>query len=347
MTKITTSNPIEILRVGSFTDIRDREVLVTASDLAEMAANYDAINEPAPAVVGHPKTDDPAYGWAGKLSVVGDKLVAELAEVEPEFKALVDAGRFKRVSASFYTKADPNSPKPGQYYLKHIGFLGAKAPAVRGLKPVVQLSEGGDDAVTVEGDFAEIALSEPRDKLPPEKSPSQKEPVVAVKKTEDDPDVIALAEREAAISARETALDQRVADLQTKEAAIALAAAEAREVDAVAFAEGLVERMILPPAQKGRLVFVLKALGQADSAVCFGEGDDAEPADAAFKALFAGAVPPIALGEFARADKLPKSAITDPVELGEAASAYADEMRRKGVNISAIDAVAHIKKENL
>jgi hypothetical protein len=44
------------------------------------------------------------------------------------------AGYFKKCSSSFYTPDSPSNPKPGVYYLRHVGFLGAAAPAVKGLR---------------------------------------------------------------------------------------------------------------------------------------------------------------------------------------------------------------------
>ena len=56
---------------------------------------------------------------------------------------MVQAGRFKKRSASFYPPQAPNNPTPGKWYLRHVAFLGAQPPAVAGLKDI-QFSE--DDA---------------------------------------------------------------------------------------------------------------------------------------------------------------------------------------------------------
>jgi len=88
----------------------------------------------APFVVGHPKADAPAYGWAKKLSVIDGHLVAEPHQVNQEFAELVNTGAFKKVSLALYAPDDPNNPKPGGYYVRHIGFLGAQPPAIKGLK---------------------------------------------------------------------------------------------------------------------------------------------------------------------------------------------------------------------
>lgn len=103
-------------------------------DLAASAAAYDPKLHQAPIVVGHPKTDDPAYGWVAGLSVDQDGLQASPEQVDPDFAEMVKAGRFKKISASFYLPDSPANPVPGVYYLRHVGFLGAQAPAVKGLK---------------------------------------------------------------------------------------------------------------------------------------------------------------------------------------------------------------------
>ncbi|MFV2030789.1 2-oxoacid:acceptor oxidoreductase, partial [Neisseria sp. S1] len=49
---------------------------------------------------------------------------------------LVKAGRYKKVSASFYPPGSPSNPVPGKWYVRHVGFLGAHPPAVKGLAPI-------------------------------------------------------------------------------------------------------------------------------------------------------------------------------------------------------------------
>ncbi|WP_345195520.1 hypothetical protein, partial [Kistimonas scapharcae] len=63
-------------------------------------------------------------------------LQAEPQQVDTDFETLVKEGRYKKVSASFYTPESPSNPVPGVYYLRHVGFLGAQPPALKGLKPV-------------------------------------------------------------------------------------------------------------------------------------------------------------------------------------------------------------------
>lgn len=107
----------------------------SAADLAATAAAYNPTLARAPLVVGHPKTDDPAQGWAAGLSAGSQGLYAQVEQLDPAFAEAVRAGRYAAVSAKFYRPDDANNPAPGVWYLRHIGFLGAMPPAVKGLEP--------------------------------------------------------------------------------------------------------------------------------------------------------------------------------------------------------------------
>ena len=127
---------IAILRPGSFTSTEGVRVSFSHADLAQIASSYNADRDPAPIVVGHPKINDPAFGWIGSLSMEGDTLVAVPSEVAPSFAEAVQAGHYRKVSAQLYQPGDPNSPAPTGWYLRHVGFLGAAAPAIKGLGTV-------------------------------------------------------------------------------------------------------------------------------------------------------------------------------------------------------------------
>lgn len=126
---------IEIFRAGTHTPSSGDPITFAASDLAATAGGYDPGKSEAPVVVGHPATDGPAYAWVSGLQMEGDRLVARLDQIDPQFAEMVRAGRFKHVSAAFYPPAHARNPVPGTYYLRHVGFLGAMPPAVAGLKP--------------------------------------------------------------------------------------------------------------------------------------------------------------------------------------------------------------------
>lgn len=140
------SKRLHVFRAGTHTPMSGEAMTFSAADVAELASSYDPAVLEAPLVVGHPRTDDPAYGWVGKAFANGDDLEVEPANVEPAFAEMVNAGRFRRISIALFPREHPGNPKPGSLYLKHIGFLGAQAPAVKGLRPA---QFAADDAVRV------------------------------------------------------------------------------------------------------------------------------------------------------------------------------------------------------
>lgn len=129
-------NEIEIFASGTHTSSNGVTLNISNSDLDAIAQSYSPQTFEAPAVVGHPRDNSPAYGWVESVRRQGGKLLAKLAQVDPEFEESVKAGRFKKISASFYSPDSSANPKPGNYYLRHVGFLGGMAPAVKGLKSV-------------------------------------------------------------------------------------------------------------------------------------------------------------------------------------------------------------------
>jgi hypothetical protein len=106
----------------------------TEDIIQKIVNSYNVSVHEAPIVIGHPKIDDPAYGWVSSLSTNDfGEIEAEIDQVEPAFAELVNAGRFKKVSASFYNPDSEINPVKGTYYLRHVGFLGATPPAIKGL----------------------------------------------------------------------------------------------------------------------------------------------------------------------------------------------------------------------
>ena len=127
---------IEIFRAGRRV-ARDGAVAdMSEADIAAAAQAYDPSASEAPVVVGHPADNCPAYGWVKRLRAEGPALLAELDQVDPMFAGLVNDGRYKKISASFYSPLSAENPRPGVWYLRHVGFLGAQPPAVKGLRPV-------------------------------------------------------------------------------------------------------------------------------------------------------------------------------------------------------------------
>lgn len=136
---------LQIFKAGTHVAEDGRTLTFSEADVQQIADSYDPALHEAPIVVGHPKTDDPAYGWSKVLQAKDGLLMAEPHEVDPAFAELVNNGRFKKISASIFMPDSPGNPTPGKYYLRHIGFLGAQPPAVKGLKSA-SFAEGDDAA---------------------------------------------------------------------------------------------------------------------------------------------------------------------------------------------------------
>lgn len=117
---------IEVFRTGTHTDSKGVVRTYTEADLDGIATKYDPLKHEAPVVVGHPKDNSPAFGWAEKLERRGEKLVAKLKQVVPEFQKAVSLGLYKKRSISLYPDGT----------LRHIGFLGAEPPAVKALADI-------------------------------------------------------------------------------------------------------------------------------------------------------------------------------------------------------------------
>lgn len=144
---------IEIFKTGTHTSMQGVTLDFSEDKLGAACAAYDPALHEAPLVVGHPKGNAPAYGWVKGMDLRGTSVVADCDQVNPDFAELVKSGAFKKVSASWYAPGNPANPKPGAYYLRHVGFLGAQPPSIKGLK-AVDFAEDDGEVITVE--FGEI-----------------------------------------------------------------------------------------------------------------------------------------------------------------------------------------------
>lgn len=140
---------LHIFRAGRHTPKSGGKLDFSEADLAGIAASYDPARHEAPIVVGHPRHDRPAYGWIKSLKATAEGLEAEPSQVDPAFSEIVNDGRYKKISASFFAPTSPANPTPGKWYLRHVGFLGAAAPAVPGLRSA-SFSENPEGVVEFE-----------------------------------------------------------------------------------------------------------------------------------------------------------------------------------------------------
>lgn len=386
-TAAPTLNPIEIFRPGRHKASSGVAVSFSEPDLAQAARVYDPALHRAPLVVGHPKTDDVAYGHVAGLafSDATQRLVAEPAEVEPAFADLVASGRLLAVSASFYTPASPNNPVPGSYYLRHVGFLGAEAPAVKGLKrPTVSFAEA-EDGVVEFGDWADSAsaglfrglrdwligkfgLDEADKALPSWTVQSLADeaarPDIPVSSTganamngglsyqEGAPVTTVTQEQLAAQAAQlasdRAALDARQAQLDERDRAATHAT---RLAEFGEFTAGLVTAGQLLPVHQAGLVAVMASLPDAQ-VVEFAEGGATvnKPSLQVLKDFLSKLPKQVDFTERAGGDKQPPGAagqvdFNDPMSISAAAVAYMAEQSKAGHEVPHHEAVAHVMRQ--
>lgn len=140
---------INIFKPGKHTDSHGHTLDFSEDKLSAAASAYDPQLHEAPIVIGHPKDNHPAYGWVASLEFAEGALDAIPHQLNADFEEMVASGAFKKVSASFYLPDAPNNPKPGTLYLRHVGFLGAQPPAIKGLK-AVEFSEAEEGVIEFE-----------------------------------------------------------------------------------------------------------------------------------------------------------------------------------------------------
>ncbi|WP_290654473.1 hypothetical protein [Idiomarina sp.] len=143
---------INIFKTGTHTSSNGATLDFSEDKLQGSAESYSPSVHEAPIVIGHPKDNGPAYGWIKSVEFAEGNLDAIPDQVNEDFAEMVKSGAFKKVSASFYLPDAPNNPSPGNLYLRHVGFLGAQPPAIKGLAPV-DFAESEEGVVEFEEDW--------------------------------------------------------------------------------------------------------------------------------------------------------------------------------------------------
>ncbi|TCT37435.1 hypothetical protein [Martelella mediterranea] len=292
MTNESTQARIEVFRSGTFTPMNGDPITYSASDLSAIADSYDRETAPAPVVVGHPTTDAPAYGWIDSFDydASADRLFANLSDIDPDFSTAVKAGRYKKVSLSFFRPDSEANPQKGTWYPRHVGFLGGAAPAVSGLKNV-QFGNTGS-TVTFSADFGERGFEETanilrglRDFIIEKFSLEEADKAIPTWRIDwldeieiDKPGRPAFAaptpERTPSVTTKnDPAFAEREAKLAAREDAISKSERKMAHDGHVAFAEKLVADQKLIPAAKDKLVAILDALPD-EASVSFAEGEE-------------------------------------------------------------------------
>ncbi len=231
--------------MGQHTDTSGQSLNATADFIRAVVDSYNPKNHEAPAVIGHPQNNHPAYGWVESLSFDETKgvLYATFKQLEEKFVKLLKAGRFKKRSASFYPPDHPANPTKGKPYLRHVGFLGAQPPAIKGL------ADFSDDKDCPTYEFSEIHDSH---LLKGQNMPEQT--------THDNSRELSFAEREAELQAREDAIIERENALKQE-----------KQQGFYTFTESLLRAGKITPAERDPIISVLIDADDANSTFNFTE----------------------------------------------------------------------------
>ncbi|PEH03499.1 peptidase, partial [Lactobacillus sp. UMNPBX5] len=76
---------IHILKTGTHTDSNGVSVSFTETDLQNSINAYNPAIHQAPIVIGHPKTDAPAFGWVKSLTADNGNLYAIPEQIQHDF----------------------------------------------------------------------------------------------------------------------------------------------------------------------------------------------------------------------------------------------------------------------
>jgi len=244
----------------------------TDADLSATATAYDPALFDAPAVIGHPEHNGPAWGWVESLVTKSGMLWARLRDLDASFVEMVRAKRFKKISASFYLPDSPANPKPGVFYLRHVGFLGAAAPSLKSL-PAVNLSES-DGALIYEekmyyhpaANLMQSGQDGPIDHTEKSMSGKQNDDIETIKAQ-----MAALEAENAKLKTQSSEFQEQATAAQTQLAEQERAAKHAAHV---AFCDKLAGEGRLLPAVQAVAVAALDLIASQEKPLEFSEGDN-------------------------------------------------------------------------
>lgn len=371
MTTSTAKATLAVFAPGTHTAMDGRTITFTPEDCIDLANSYDPSVSEAPFVIGHPSLTAPAYGWAERLEYRDGIVYAAPRQVNPAFAEAFNAGSYKKRSLSIYQPDSPGNPKPGHYYARHVGFLGAVPPGVKGL-PDAQFAEASGDngplefALPWEADNLASLFQSIRDWVIQEKSIEQADSIIPQWRIQSILDS-ATDERKSSISPlayaeennvdpnqtttvtaeelakRQAALDERENKLRVAEEAAIKQKALERRTAIVGFADGLVKAGNVLPRHKSSIVEVLVNLSQEP--LSFSEGDTtvSKTSEELLREILSTKPRAIDFSEKTGTDNDPVD-FADATSLATAAQNYQAEQAEKGRTISMTDAVNHVKK---
>lgn len=374
MTTQTSTATLAVFAPGTHTAMDGRTMTITTEDCLDMANSYDPALSEAPFVIGHPKLTAPSYGWSRRFEYRDGFLYTEPHQVNPAFAESFNAGSYKKRSLSFYLPNSPGNPKPGHFYPRHVGFLGAVPPGVKGLPDAefAEFAEGDDAPVSfaipwetevltdllrgvrdyiVEKDGAERA-----DQLMPQwrlrtleeiaanaVDDSRISPLAYAEETNVDPNKKTPVTAEV-LTQRETALAEREAKLLASENAAKDRELKARREAIVSYADGLVVAGTILPRQKSGVVEVLLSLDSTPLSFADGDTTVSKTPEELLRDVLSEKPAVVDFSEKSRQEKGAALDFADVSAVATAASDYQVEQAKLGRTVSVTDAVNHVKK---
>lgn len=371
MTTSTAKATLAVFAPGTHTAMDGRTITFTPENCIDLANSYDPSVSEAPFVIGHPSLTAPAYGWAERLEFRDDIVYVAPRQVNPAFAEAFNAGSYKKRSLSIYQPDSPGNPKPGHFYARHVGFLGAVPPGVKGL-PDAQFAEASGDngplefALPWEADNLASLFQSIRDWVIQEKDIEQADsiipqwriqsildsatddrkssisPLAYAEENNVDPNQTTTVTAEE-LARRQAALDERENKLrQAEENALQQKALE-RRTAIVGFADGLVKAGNVLPRHKSSIVEVLVNLSQEP--LSFSEGDTtvSKTPEELLREILSTKPRAIDFSEKTGTADDPVD-FADASALATAAQNYQAEQAKQGRTISMTDAVNHVKK---
>ena len=125
---------VPFFKTGKFQSMQGDETEYTLQDLQEIEKRYNARQDKASIVIGHPaKGQEKPLGTVESVKIFNDKLFAFVDDVDPKFMKAFKLGAYRCCSVALQG-----------LNIRHIGFLGACPPAIKGLGDTFIIKEEND-----------------------------------------------------------------------------------------------------------------------------------------------------------------------------------------------------------
>lgn len=253
----------DVFRCGTHLDHSGKWRTFTEADIDKAIASYQS--DSAPIVVGHPTLNAPAFGWIQQFRRQGPTLQARCSRVADEFADLVKRGLYKNRSISFNSDGT----------FRHVGFLGAAAPAVKGLEDIQFADKGEfitmDTAETVQTEQAaaqeqaEEVQVEPKAEAKTAESEAEQQSSCADAEFKTEPEV-SLSDLESQQKQFQETVKKLESQIKSLENALNVEQEKNRKAEFAAYADELIRKGRLNPVAKAPLISTMESLFVSDQA---------------------------------------------------------------------------------